>query len=253
MWRDDLEIATQYYLLANYYHGKDQKRYERYTHAFDHHMKRYARAYERSDTQELPAPSQVKRTRIRLLHAAIAAADQPVDVYIDGKYIATITYLTPNPYITIASGKHKITLYPAKKKTTPILETEIRLERGKRYLLAVADKSKQPSDGIRIYRYEETGSVPTNKAKLRFIHLSPNTPALDLEDRQKGISFRNVTYKENTPYEILEPGRVNVRVTVASSGNRIASIAFDARPNHAYTLLAAGDAQSPYWMLLLDR
>jgi hypothetical protein len=253
LWRDHLEKVTQYYFLATYYHEVDKKRYEKYAHRYHHHLKQYVESYERSGTNEFPVPSQVRRSQIRLLHTAIAAARQPVDVYIDGKFIATVSYLKPNPHISVSAGRHKITLYPTKRKSRPIFEQEISLERGKRYLLVVADKSNNPQEGLQILRYEETGRVLKDRAKLRFIHLSPNIPKIDLSDQQHGISFRDVTYKENTRYEGLGPGRVNIRVTVVGTRDRIAAIAFDAKRHQAYTVIVAGHANNPQWILLLDR
>jgi hypothetical protein len=253
LWRDELEKVTQYYFLANHYHGKDQKKYEKYAAAYHHHLNKYEELYTMGSTQEQTVPVKARRSRIRFLHAAVSAARQPFDVHIDGKYAATITYLTANPHIPLKAGKHKVTLYPARQTTKPIWEQEISVDSGKQYLFAVANKSQNPAEGVRLIRYEETETIPANKAKIRFIHLSPDAPALDVIERQQDISFSDIPYKESTAYAVTNPGRTNIHVRVAGTQTDIASIAFDTGKGHAYTLIAAGYANDLYWLLLLDR
>jgi hypothetical protein len=253
LWRDELEKVTQYYFLANYYHGKDQKRYEKYAAAYHHHLKKYEELYFPSNTHEQSVPVKARRPRIRFLHAAVVASRQPLDVHMDGKYVATITYLTPNPHIPLKAGKHKVTLYPTRQTTNPIWEQEITVDSGKRYLFVVANKGQKHTDGVRLIRYEETDTIPANKAKIRFIHLSPDAPALSLVERQQNISFSDIAYKESTGYAVANPGRTNIQVRVAGTQTDIASIGFDTVKDHAYTLIAAGTANNLYWLLLLDR
>jgi hypothetical protein len=253
LWREELGKVTRYYFLVAHYHGMDQKKYEKYTSLYHHHLKKYVEEYEKSHTQDHLVPIQAKRAKVRLLHAAVAASEQPIDVHIDGKFVATITYLTANPYINLSAGKHNISLYSRRQTTNPILQQEITVRSGKRYLVVTANKSHQPTDGIEIIRYEETDEIPTNKAKIRFIHLSPNASGLDVTDRQHHISFTDITYKENTKYAVTESGRTNIMVKETNTGNEIASISFDTTSGHAYTLIAAGIANELYWLLLMDR
>ncbi|MCH5586142.1 DUF4397 domain-containing protein [Shimazuella sp. AN120528] len=253
MWRDELEKVTQYYFLANYYQETDKEKYEKYTEAYHHHLKKYEESFIQNSTYEQTVPVQARRARIRFLHAAVVAARQPVDVHIDGRFAATITYLTVNPHIPLKAGKHKVTLYPTRQTTNPIWQQEITVDSGKRYLFAVANKSQKPTDGVQLLRYEETDTIPVNKAKIRFIHLSPDAPPLDLVERQQNISFSDIPYKEHTPYAAASPGRTNIQVRVTGTPNNIAAIAFDTTQNHAYTLIAAGNANNLYWLLLLDR
>ncbi|WP_028778627.1 DUF4397 domain-containing protein [Shimazuella kribbensis] len=253
MWRDELGKVTRYYFLTFHYHGRDQKKYEKYTGLYHHHLKKYAEEYEKSHTQEYSISVQERRAKVRLLHVAVTQSEQPIDVHIDGKFVATITYLTPNPSIHLSAGKHKITLYRKRQSNNPILHQEITVRSGNRYLVVAANKSDQSTDGIKIIRYEETDQVPANKAKIRFIHLSPNAPGLDVMDRQHHISFTDIIYKENTRYVVTEPGRANILVKVTGTDNGIASISFDMNAGHAYTLIAAGVANELYWLLLMDK
>lgn len=253
MWRDELAKVTEYYFLANYYHGKDQKQYEKYVAAYHQHLKKYAKLYSTSRTQEQTVPVKARRPRIRFLHAAATAASQPFDVHIDGRYVTTITYLTVNPHIPLRPGKHKVTLYPTRQTANPIWEQEISTDSGKRYIVAAASRSQKPTEGVELIRYEETDTIPANKTKIRFIHLSPDTPALDLRERQQDISFSDISYKKSTAYAVANSGRINIYVSVAGTQTGIASIAFDTDRGHAYTLIAAGHANNLYWLLLLDR
>jgi hypothetical protein len=253
LWRDELEKVTQYYFLANHYHSKDQNKYEKYAAAYHHHLKKYAEDYSKSSTQEQTIPIKARRSRVRFLHAAVAASRQTIDVHIDGKYATTITYLTVNPHIPLKAGKHKVSLYPTRQTTNPIWEQEISVDSGKRYLYAVANKSQNAAEGVRLIGYEETKNVPANKAKIRFIHLSPDAPALDLIERQQGISFTDISYKQNTSYATANPERTNIHVRIAGTQTDIAHIAFDTAKDNAYTLIAAGNAHNLYWLLLLDQ
>ncbi len=252
VWREELEKVNQYYFLAMYYHGVDKQRYEKYMHHYNEHLKQYVDSYERGGAHQFPLSGRFRRSRIRLLHASLSHEKQQLDVYIDGKLKATVSYLTPNPHLPISAGTHKISIYLAKQKTKPLIEQEVAITRGNRYLLAIADKI--PEAGIQVLRYQEAEKVKDKKAKLRFIHLSPELPALDLADPKHNISFLHVRYQQSTSYETTDPGRITVNVLLAGGAhNRIANISFEAKEHQVYTLLTAGRANNPYWMLLLDR
>jgi len=253
MWRDELEKVKQYYFLAHHYQSIDSKSYQKYISAYQHHLKKYVDLFEKKNALHESVPIQAKRARVRFLHAAIVAARQPIDIYIDGKLVATITYLTPNPHLSISTGKHRVVLYPSRQTTNPIWKQEVTVGAGKRYLFVVANKNKNPADGIQLISYAEAETVPADKVKLRFIHLSPDAPSLDVKENQRNVSFSAVTYKESTSYATTTLGRTNISVRIAGTEDQIASIAFDTTARHAYTLIAAGEANNPYWLLLLDQ
>lgn len=108
---------------------------------------------------------------VRIMHAVPDAPN--VDIYANDNLIANnLAFGDYTEYLTIPEGTYKISVY------------------GDIGLLAIADANeiRKPS-----------------KAMIRFLHLSPNAPAVDITLPNGTVIFSNVPYKHVTHYIDVAP------------------------------------------------
>lgn len=86
--------------------------------------------------------------------------------------------------------------------------------------------------------------VPEGKTKVRFAHLSPDAPAVDIAVKGGNVLFSNVSFKEVTNYLTLAPTTVDLEVRKAGT-NEVVLLLLNVKlePNKVYTIAAVGLAQ----------
>lgn len=157
---------------------------------------------------------------VRVLHASPTAPG--VDVYLNGNLVAqNITYGHFTPYLKLASGDANIRVYRAGDVTTPLLNKSTILTQSSIYTLSIIGKLPNadilPINDVRI-------PPNPNFANLRFVHLSPDSPAVDIVLPNNTILHSNLTYKEVTDYIPLSPGRYTIEVKLSGSNNIILTV-----------------------------
>ena len=154
---------------------------------------------------------------IRLLHAAPNVL--AVDVYANGSPIArNLSYRRFTEYFAIPGGNYNIVVYPAGQTINPILSTNINIPGGS--IFTIAAISIPPS--INLLPIEEPRmNIPSGKLMLRFVHLSPNAPAIDVSIQNGSPVFSNVAYKGITQYIPLNPGTYTFNLKVAGTEQRV--------------------------------
>lgn len=162
-----------------------------------------------------------------------------VDVYLNTVPIASdIVYQEFTPYIPISEGTYNISIFPKGKKTDA-LETETLTIKGRSIYTLVF--SGQPSDfSIDLYP-EPKVSIPQGKAMIRFSHLSPDAPAVNLTLSNGDVLFPDVEYGDLTDYREISPGRYTLQLRLPESGQVVLTV-----PNalfkagRYYTIYAVG-------------
>ena len=174
---------------------------------------------------------------MRVLHAS---PDAPaVDFYINNKLIASNkVYRSFTPYIGLRPGNYSISVYLAGQMTNPVINTNIEIAS---YSIYTATVIGRLSD-IGLYLISDPVISPLmNKARVRFIHLSPNAPAVDLTLPNETILFANVSYKEITNYKSFNPGRYTLQANIASTTQVVLNIPnIVLRPGRNLSIYAIG-------------
>jgi hypothetical protein len=84
-------------------------------------------------------------------------------------------------------------------------------------------------------------SIPKDETKLRFVHLSPDSPTFDIAVKKGDVVFPEVKFEQTTEYLGLTPMRVELEARIAGSKNIVLSFpTLTLRPDQAYTLVALG-------------
>jgi hypothetical protein len=176
-------------------------------------------------------------SRIRVLHAIPNAP--AVDVYAnDNIIIKNLPYKEVSSYIPVTSGNINIKVYPTGTTTNPVIDTNVYIPENSIYTIATIGELPDVS----LYPVQEPSSA--NKSGLscvRFIHLSPNAPAVDIKLPDGTIIFSNVPFKSIANYNCVPSGTYTFRVNPAGTNNTVLTIPdVKLNPNTFYTVYAVG-------------
>ncbi|MFZ5967851.1 MAG: DUF4397 domain-containing protein [Bacillota bacterium] len=190
---------------------------------------------------------------VRILHAS---PDAPgVDVMISGKLVASnLRYKEFTPYLPYIPGKYSVVIYPAGNRTTPIINTNLDIMPNASYTVAATGMLRD----IKPLIVPDTAlPLPPNKGQLKFVHLSPNAPMVDITLPDGTILFRNIEFKEISENLPVDPGRYTIQARIAGTNQIILTVPnVTIQPSRYYTIYAVGliDRTPPLQVLIaLDK
>jgi len=146
-----------------------------------------------------------------------ASPDAPgVDLLIDGIKVNTqpLTYPSNTGYLEAETGTRNIKINVAGTSTT-VINGDIDLEADKYYSVFAVDQVSE----ISVLVLADDLELPAaGKAHVRFVHLSPDAPAVDVAVASSGaVVFPNIEFKESTAFTPLDAGTYNLDVRVAGT------------------------------------
>lgn len=162
------------------------------------------------------------KSYIRLLHAFPNAP--AVDVYIeDVLTVEDLTYKEFSQYLSVLPRSYKIGVYETGTKDRPLLETDLLIQPNNVYTIAVISTPDAPGIELNPVKemYEE---IPDNMIAIRFSHLSPTAPIVDITLPNGDILFENVDYKETTEYLAVPPGKYTLQARDAVTGDILLNV-----------------------------
>lgn len=174
---------------------------------------------------------------LRVLHAVPDAPN--VDVYLNDKIIAkNLAYKQFTDYLSIAPGNYTVKIYPTGNTTTPVINTSFFARENNIYTAAAAELLKN----IYLKVIEDTPMpITPGKTMVRFIHLSPNAPMVNVTLPNSNIGFQNVSFSQVTEYKEMNPGVSSIQITASQTGDVVLT-APNMRfgPNKFYSIYAVG-------------
>ncbi|MCM3692715.1 DUF4397 domain-containing protein [Neobacillus niacini] len=225
---DYLQRAAMYDLMAHNYKYSNPNLHMHY---YLKHLKYMNKAMLERTIQQ----SQTEG-RVRFLHTSPDAPE--VDIYINGQMkVKRLPFRVASNYLPLKPGKYHIDIYPTGNSVDSILNKKITVEPDKSYTLAIIDPVKK----LRLLPYLNQPEVPMNESKIRFLHLSPDTGALDIAVKNRDVVFPNISYKQTTDYLGIMPMTVDLEVREAGTKNIILPMPkAQFRPNETYTIVLIG-------------
>lgn len=228
------EKASMYGLLADYYKYSNPTLHIYY---YKKHVNNLQKAIsmQRSD---INPDDQQSPAKVRVLHAAPDAPN--VDVFVNGtRILKDFPYKKVTDYLTLPKGKYQIDIYPTGNLVSTLVSRKVEVDTGKSYTLATTGDRKN----IRLLAFEDQTNVPDGEAKLRFIHLSPDTPSVDIAVKNGDVVSPNVAYRKATNYLGVTPMTVDLEARLAGTKTVALSLPnVQLQPNTAYTIYAVGFA-----------
>lgn len=223
-----LQKAAMYDLLSMYYKYSDPRLH---IHFYQKHLKYMNKAIHGMRNQQESKPAYV-----RVLHAVPDAPN--VDVFVNGnKVLTNVAFKDISEYLTLPAGRYHIDVYPAGTSVNTVISKRVTVESGRIYTLAAVGKGNK----LQLLPFVTDPFVPSGETKVRFIHLSPDAPAVDIAVQKGDVIFPDVSFKKATDYLGLTPMTVNLEVRAAGTKSAVLTVPnVTLKPNQTYTIFAVG-------------
>ena len=234
-----VQDTSMYDMLANYYKYLDPNKHIYYYQMHLMCMQQLCQVQQMATSPQFRTPNQPtegRAARVRVFHTS---PDAPaVDIYVNDQLtFDNMRFYQISNYAELSAGTYKIDVYPAGQKTRPVLTENVRVEAGKIYTVAAAGLLKDLS----LVTVIDSRDVPTNQANVRFWHLSPNAPAVDIAVSGGDVLFRNVSFKRATDYFTVPAQKYDLEVRPAGKKEPVMTLRkTDLKRNEAYTIVALG-------------
>jgi len=175
---------------------------------------------------------------VMVVHATPDASG--LDILVDNKMENTtaLTYRNYTGYFDVKSGTRNIKINATGTSTT-LVNADVDFVKNDYYSIFTVDSF----DHISALVVEDDLSTPRDgKAHVRFLHLAPGAPAVDVAVASSGdVVFGNVAYKEGTGFMSVNAGTYNLDIRLA--GTAIISLVLPSitfAEGKSYTLYARG-------------
>ena len=138
-----------------------------------------------------------------------------VDLLVDGskQNSAALTFPNNTGYLAVESGARNIKVNVTGTSTT-VINADLTLEKDKNYSVFAIDSVSKISA---LVLTDDLTAPASGKAHVRFVHLSPNAPAVDVAVTGGGVVFGNKSFKDYTAFTPLDAGTYNLEVRVAGT------------------------------------
>lgn len=153
-----------------------------------------------------------------LVRVAHFSPDAPnVDVRVDGSLaLDDVPYTAVSDYLEVPAGSRRFTVTPAGQATPVVIDATVPLTSGAAYTVAASGLLA----GIApVLIDNDDRATASSGAKVRFVHLSPDAPSVDIAVTGGAVVFPDVAFREFTDYVTLPAGTYNLEVRVAGTAN----------------------------------
>jgi hypothetical protein len=174
---------------------------------------------------------------VRVFHAV---PDAPaVDVYANCNLIVqNLSYKNVSEYLNVPSGPTNIKIYPAGERYNPVLDVDIVVPPSQ--ILTVAAVGTLAEIGLLAIE-ESKECAPCYQTSVRFGHLSPNAPAVDITLEDGTVIFANVSFTQVTDYIRVDAGIYKLQVRIAGTNQIVLRLSpAELMPKNFYTVYAVG-------------
>lgn len=175
--------------------------------------------------------------RVRVVHAS---PDAPaVDVLVNGAAaFQNAPFKGITQYASLAAGSYGVQVVPAGQTQPAVISATLTLDADKDYTVVAVGKLA----AIEPLVLTDNNAAPAaGKAHVRFVHASPDAPAVDIAVKGGPVLFPNVAFKGVGDYLPVDAGTYNLEVRLAGT-NTVAldlpGIKLDA--GNVYTAYAMG-------------
>jgi hypothetical protein len=183
----------------------------------------------------ITAPSNTATANVRVAHLS---PDAPaVDVYVNGtKALSNIPFKEVSSYLPVPAGSTNFRVTPANAATPVVIDATVTLNAGGSYTVAATGFLA----GIQPLLLEDDRGT-TGQSKVRFVHASPDAPAVDIAVAGGPVIFSNYAFRQSSPYPQVAPATYTLEARPAGT-NVVALSVPDVplRPGTNYTIFAVG-------------
>lgn len=169
-----------------------------------------------------------------------ASPDAPgVDLLLDGAKVNTTPLEFPNNtgYLQVDAGDRNVKVNVAGTAST-VIDATLNYAADQYYTVFAVDSVSN----ISAIRLDDDLAAPApGNAHVRFVHLSPNAPAVDITLTSGTVVFGNKAFKEFTPFTPLPAGSYDLQVRLTGSSTVVLDLPGIAlQDGKIYTVFAKG-------------
>lgn len=184
------------------------------------------------DNPFAPAP----QARVMAVHAS---PDAPaVDLLVDGAVAGTgLAFPNNTPYLTVEAGTRNVKVNVAGTATT-VIDADLPVAAGATYTVFAGDSVAN----IGAVVVEDDLTAPAaGKAHVRFVHLSPDAPAVDVAVQGGPVLFANTAFKGYSAFTPVDAGTYDLEVRPAGSMTAVLPLnGITLQAGKIYTVFAKG-------------
>jgi hypothetical protein len=155
------------------------------------------------------------KSKLMVVHAS---PDAPgVDFLVDGtkQNSAALTFPNNTAYLDILSGSRNLKVNAA-GTTTTVINATVPFTKNTNYTLFAVDSLSKIST---VLLTDNLAAPASGNAHVRFVHLSPNAPAVDIAVTGGSVLLPNTAFKGSTAFTPVLAGTYNLEVRVAGTTN----------------------------------
>lgn len=191
------------------------------------------------DDVDLP----VAEANVMVVHAS---PDAPgVDLYVDNTKVnnAALTYPNNTGYLDVEEGTRNFKVTAAGAGVgSPVINADVDLEAGSSYTVFAADRL---SNIAPVVLEDDLASPASGMAHVRFVHLSPDAPAVDVVVQGGANLFSDIEFKEATAFMPVDAGSYTVEVQPVDSDDAVVTATLNLEAGKIYTVFARGFVTPP--------
>jgi len=165
----------------------------------------------------------------------------PVDIYLNGSLFFNRVFFTHfSPYLYVPEGIYEVTVFITMTKENPIIRQNIEVKNGELATLAMTGNY----DDLELLLIpEDKESAVGNNSKIRFVHLSPNVPELNIL-LDNVMIFSNIDFRKITEYVQIPTQFYQLDIELSQNNRLLRSNRIAINPSRIYTLYLMGNFAS---------
>jgi hypothetical protein len=184
--------------------------------------------------------AQDNQARVRVIHAS---PDAPaVDIWVNGEVaLSNVPFAAISDYLALDGGSYNVQVSPAGATEPIVIDADVELTAGTDYSVAAVGTL----DSIEPLVLVDNNSEPApGKAHVRFVHASPDAPAVDIAVANGGpVLFANIAFKEIGDYLPVDAGSYDLEARLAGTDTVALSVpGVSLEAGTVYTIWAMGFA-----------
>ncbi|HEX9094039.1 MAG TPA: DUF4397 domain-containing protein, partial [Coriobacteriia bacterium] len=162
------------------------------------------------DNNDVTTPSK-GTANVRVAHLSPDAP--PVDVYVNGtRALSGVAFKDVSSYLPVQAGSTNLRVTPTNATTPVVIDSTVNLNVGGSYTVAATGLLA----GIQPIVLEDDRGT-TGQAKVRFVHASPDAPAVDIAVTGGPVLFSNVSFRQASGYPQVAPSTYDLEARPAST------------------------------------
>ena len=163
------------------------------------------------DDDNVTDPGEVGLAQVRVVHLS---PDAPaVDVAVNGEVaVAGAVYLDATDYLPVPAGDVRITVTPAGQTQPIVIDATVSLGADASYTVAATGFLADIQPLVIL-----DDRSPSGDANVRFVHTSPDAPAVTVAVSEGPNIFGGVAFREATSYAGVPGGTYDLEVRVAGT------------------------------------